>query len=68
MPPLRAVREAQGLTLRQAARLADVDPSQLSKAERGIGSLSVSQLARLAHVLGLRHLARQLDRYAGPMP
>ena len=65
-PPLRVVREAQGLTLRQVADRADIDPAQLSRVERGQGSLSIDALARLADVLLLRELARLLSPYRKP--
>jgi transcriptional regulator with XRE-family HTH domain len=62
-PPLRVVREARGLGLREVARRAQIDPSQLSKVERGEGQLSLSALARLARVLGLAELERLLRPY-----
>ncbi len=62
-PPLRAVREANGLGLREVARRASIDPSQLSRVERGHSSLSVDALARLAQVLGLAELERLLRPY-----
>lgn len=65
VPPLRAVREAQGLGLRQAARQAGIDPAHLSRVERGEKQLTVDALARLARVLGLRDLARLLRPYCG---
>jgi transcriptional regulator with XRE-family HTH domain len=58
VPPLRAVRIAQGLTLRQAASAARIDPAHLSKVERGERHLSVESLHRLAGVLELRDLQR----------
>jgi transcriptional regulator with XRE-family HTH domain len=64
VPPLRSVREAQGLSLREVAREAGIDPSQLSRIERGVDGLSISTLARLARVLGLRDLERHLRLYA----
>jgi transcriptional regulator with XRE-family HTH domain len=72
-PPLRGAREARGLGLREAARLAGIDPSQLSKVERGQVSLSVDALARLAAVLELRELTKLLTPYRkeakpGPQP
>lgn len=67
-PPLRVVREAQGLSLRQAARLADIDGGHLSRVERGEAHLSVEALARLAAVLGLRSLADLLDPYRRSRP
>jgi transcriptional regulator with XRE-family HTH domain len=62
-PPLRAVRVAQGLGLREAARLAAIDPAHLSRAERGESRLSLAALARLAAVLELRDLAKLLAPY-----
>lgn len=64
-PPLRAVREAQGLGLVETAKRADMDPAHLSRVERGVGGLSVASLARLARVLGLKELVRLLEPYAG---
>ena len=55
---LRAVREARGLGLREAARAADIDAAHLSRVERGVGHLSVPALGRLARVLGLREFER----------
>jgi transcriptional regulator with XRE-family HTH domain len=63
IPHLRAVREAQGLSLRQAARLAGIDPAHLSRVERGEKQLTVDALARLAKVLRLDTLARLLRLY-----
>jgi transcriptional regulator with XRE-family HTH domain len=62
---LRAVREAQGLGLRETARRAGLDPSHLSRVERGTGRLSLESLERLARVLGLRDLARLLHPHLG---
>jgi transcriptional regulator with XRE-family HTH domain len=66
VPPLRAVREAQGLGLRETARRASIDHAQLSRVERGQESLSLVALARLADVLGLRDLQRHLELYVPP--
>ncbi len=63
-PPLRTVREAQGLGLREAAEKAGIDPAHLSRVERGRAALSVDALARLAKVLELGPLARMLAPYA----
>jgi transcriptional regulator with XRE-family HTH domain len=65
IPHLRAVREAQGLGLREAARRSGIDPGHLSKVERGQAKLSVEALARLAGVLELRTLADLLGQYVG---
>jgi transcriptional regulator with XRE-family HTH domain len=63
VPPLRAVREAHGLGLREVAARADIDPGHLSKVERGQSMLSVDSLLRLSRVLGLRELDRLLTPY-----
>lgn len=55
---LRAVREAQGRSLRSVAREAGLDPGQLSRIERGEQRASVDQLISIGRVLGLRDLAR----------
>lgn len=65
LPHLRAVREAQGLSVREAARRAGLDPTHLSKVERGQANLSIESLNRLAKVLNLRPLAKLLDQYTG---
>jgi transcriptional regulator with XRE-family HTH domain len=62
-PPLRTVRKAQGLTLRQVSRLAELDPAHLSRVERGHESLSIDALYRVAKVLKLDELARLLEQY-----
>jgi transcriptional regulator with XRE-family HTH domain len=51
--PLRGVRLARGLGLREAARLAGIDASHLLRVERGEAGLSVSSLQHLADVLEL---------------
>lgn len=66
VPPLRAVREAQGLGLRETARRAGIDHAQLSRIERGEEGLSLATLARLAPVLGLTELERLLSQYLTP--
>ena len=62
-PPLRAVRQARGMSLRFVAAQADISPAQLSRAERGLGRLSVPALRRVAGVLGLKELASMLEPY-----
>jgi transcriptional regulator with XRE-family HTH domain len=62
-PPLRAVREAHGLGLREVAALAAIDPAHLSRVERGQSALSVHALHRIARVLGLRELERLIAPY-----
>jgi transcriptional regulator with XRE-family HTH domain len=63
IPPLRAVREAQGLGLNETARRAGMDPTQLSRIERGQAGLTEPTLMRLARVLELRQLERLLAPY-----
>lgn len=63
VPPLRAVRIAHGLSVRETARRADITPSHLSRVERGERQLSVDALARLAKVLGLGELSKLLAPY-----
>jgi len=62
---LRAARQRQGLGLREAARLAGIDPSHLWRVEHGQARLSVPRLTRLARVLGEHDLARQLEHMGG---
>jgi transcriptional regulator with XRE-family HTH domain len=57
------VRQAQGLSLARVSELAGVDIGHLSRIERGQAGLSISTLARLAKVLGLRDLEQHLDLY-----
>jgi transcriptional regulator with XRE-family HTH domain len=68
MPPLRAVREAHALGLREVAARANIDPAHLSRVERGERSLSLEALLRLARVLGLRELERLIAPYARGEP
>lgn len=65
LPPLRAVREARGLGLRETANRAQIDPGHLSRVERGTRMLSFDALLRLARVLELRELERMLQLYVG---
>jgi len=62
---LRALRKNRDWTLGQAAALACMDTSHLSKVERGIAGVSVGALARLAAIYHLRDLAEQLDPFVG---
>jgi transcriptional regulator with XRE-family HTH domain len=63
VPPLRAVRQSRGLSLRETARRAELDISHLSRIERGQARVTVETLARLAKVLGLTELERHLELY-----
>ncbi|WP_282947840.1 helix-turn-helix domain-containing protein [Cellulomonas endometrii] len=60
VPRFRAIREARGLSLREAARLSGMSSAHLSRAERGIDGLSLDALSRLVRVLGLSDLAAAL--------
>lgn len=53
-----------GLSLRETARRAGLDPSHLMRVERGEAGLSVESLERLARVLELHDLARLLHPLA----
>lgn len=63
VPPLRALRTASGLGLRETARRAQIDASHLGRIERGMDGLSISTLYRLARVLGPVQLAEMLEPY-----
>ena len=63
MPPLRGAREARGVSLRQLAKEAAIDPAQLSRIERGLVTPSVPVLRRLYIALGLRDQVRFLAPY-----
>jgi transcriptional regulator with XRE-family HTH domain len=65
-PPLRTIRKAQGLSLRQVSQRAKVDLGHLSRIERGQAGVTINTLARLAAVLGLRQLAEMLEPYTTP--
>lgn len=61
VPPLRAVREARGLSLRELGRRVGLDPTFLGRVERGEERLSVRSLERVAEALELRELRRLLE-------
>jgi transcriptional regulator with XRE-family HTH domain len=63
--PLRGVRVAHRMSLRETARRAGLDASHLMRLERGEAGLSLAALQRLARVLELRDLARLLTPYVG---
>lgn len=60
VPPIRAIRQAQGISLRELARDTKVDIAQLSRIERGLNRPTVPVLRRLAKALGLKDLERLL--------
>lgn len=62
--PLRAARQAQGLTLDAVAAKAGIHKAQLSRFERGESGLSLAALYRLARVLEVADLTRWLEPYA----
>lgn len=69
-PWLRGYREDAGLSLRETAKLCEVQPSFLSSIERGQSRPPLLLLSRLAHVLGLDFIdvvnrADQLGELAG---
>jgi transcriptional regulator with XRE-family HTH domain len=57
---LRRARLARGLSLRECAQAAGIDPSYLSRIERNKCGLSVPILLRLSRVLRLDDLTRHL--------
>lgn len=63
VPPLRLVREAQGLSLREVARRTGLDPAHLSRIERGHVRPSLRTLLGIARELELKELARLLAQY-----
>jgi transcriptional regulator with XRE-family HTH domain len=64
---VRALREANGLSLRETARRAEIDPAHLMRVERGEAGLSIDSLQRLARVLGPAQLVKLLEPYTdGP--
>jgi transcriptional regulator with XRE-family HTH domain len=62
-PPLYGVRITRGLSLREAARRAGIDPGHLSKFERGEERLGIDKLVSLARVLGADELVKSLGPY-----
>lgn len=53
---IKAMRKAQGLSLRELARLAEVEPGYLSQVERGLKDPSPRWLKAVTDALG-RYLA-----------
>lgn len=62
-PPLRAIRQARGISLRKLARITGLDPAHLSRVERGRSGLSVRSLHTVADALGLKELSAHLALY-----
>ena len=62
---VRALRELRGLTLRETAGRASIDPGQLSRFERGMAGLGIRRLRQLALVLDLGELERALKPFVG---
>ena len=58
---LRTERLRCGLSLRETARRAGIEPAHLSRVERGQASLSVAALARVAFVLNMKVLSEELE-------
>jgi transcriptional regulator with XRE-family HTH domain len=63
VPPVRSVRLAAGLTLTELAAAAGLDPSALSRFERGLTGVSLRSLLALARALDLKALAATLEPY-----
>ena len=63
--PLRSVRTAQGIGLRELARRIQIDPQQLSLIERGKAGVTVDRLYTIAKELGLSELAKRLAPFVG---
>lgn len=60
---LRSVREAQGRSVRSLAREAGIDPTHLSRIERGLRRPSVEVLVTLGKALGLKNLVDTLELF-----
>lgn len=61
--PIKQARELQGRPQHDVARAARVDQAQLSRAERGMGALSIDSLYRIVVVLGMRREQTALEPY-----
>jgi len=60
---LRTIRQAKGMTLRETARAAGLNFAHLSRIERREAQPTVDVLIRLAGVLGIDKLKRELTPY-----
>lgn len=65
IPRLRAARELQGRSLRSVAREAQIDPTFLSRVERGLQKPSLRVLLSLADALKLKDLAKSIRTVLG---
>ena len=65
VPPLREIRQAQGLTLYEVSKRTGIDSGQLSRMERGLQGISLPTLYKLTEELGPRQLTRLLKPYIG---
>jgi transcriptional regulator with XRE-family HTH domain len=59
----RAIREAQGKSLRGLSRESGVDPSNLSRIERGLQRPSLGALVRIGKALGLKNLTDTISLF-----
>lgn len=74
-PEELARRRRDLMSQREMAEVLDVDPSHVSRFERGLGGMRYDRIRRYAHVLNLRAAASDLHRYLveriqdrGPLP
>lgn len=58
---LRVCRKAKGLTLEQVASAAGTDTGNLSRVERGMQTLTINMLGRIAHALGEKPVTFLVD-------
>jgi transcriptional regulator with XRE-family HTH domain len=61
---LREVRRAQGRSLREVARKAEIDPGALSRIERGLREPRTRTLRRICAALGLDRAESLLATFA----
>lgn len=66
LPPIRAIRQAQGLSLDDLSKLTGIDNGHLSRMERGIQGISLRALYKIAREIGPRELERLLRPYVRP--
>ncbi|RHW27815.1 XRE family transcriptional regulator [Nocardioides immobilis] len=59
---LRMMRETMGLSMRQLATLAEVEPGYLSQVERGIKNPSDRWLRQVTDALGVRLAEKRANR------